>query len=474
MVANSLKAFLAYLKETEVQFVDFRFTDLKGTWHHITFPVSAVDEDLLKGGIYFDGSSIPGWCPVNHSDTLLVPDLGENLKNIIVDPFSSMPTIIVTCDVYDPITNQPYSKDPRAVGKKAEAYLNKTGFADKAFFGPEAEFFIFDAIRFGVDGHQSFYEIASDEFLLSNAKLLDDGNHGYRPQKKGGYFPVAPLDSLQEIRAEMLMTMAQMGIEVEKHHHEVAAAQHEIGIRFNTLIKCADTMQVYKYVVRNVAHSYGKTASFMPKPIYGDNGSGMHVHQSLWQGNSPLFAGEGYAGLSDIALYYIGGILKHAKSLNAFTNPTTNSYKRLVPGFEAPVICAYSSQNRSAACRIPLGVSSKSCRVEVRFPDPTANSYLAFSAMLMAGLDGIRNKIHPGDAKVQDLFEEKEVARKLPTVSGSLRESLSALESDHDYLLEGDVFTKDLIQSYCALKWDEVYALEHHPHPIEFANSYNF
>eukprot|EP01037_Dinobryon_pediforme_P017981 gene17981-18217_t len=332
-----------------------------------------------------------------------------------------MPTIIVTCDVYDPITNQPYSKDPRAVGKKAEAYLNKTGFADKAFFGPEAEFFIFDAIRFGVDGHQSFYEIASDEFLLSNAKLLDDGNHGYRPQKKGGYFPVAPLDSLQEIRAEMLMTMAQMGIEVEKHHHEV-----------------------YKYVVRNVAHSYGKTASFMPKPIYGDNGSGMHVHQSLWQGNSPLFAGEGYAGLSDIALYYIGGILKHAKSLNAFTNPTTNSYKRLVPGFEAP-----------------------SCRVEVRFPDPTANSYLAFSAMLMAGLDGIRNKIHPGDAKVQDLFEEKEVARKLPTVSGSLRESLSALESDHDYLLEGDVFTKDLIQSYCALKWDEVYALEHHPHPIE-------
>lgn len=469
-----MKAFLGNLKETETQFVDFRFTDLKGTWHHITFPVSAVDEDMLKEGIFFDGSSIPGWCPVNHSDTLLRPDLDSDLTNVVVDPFSSTPAVIVTCDVYDPITNQPYTKDPRAVGKRAESYLQQIGFADKAFFGPEAEFFVFDAVRFGIDGHQSFYEIASDEFLSSNSKPLSDGNHGYRALKKGGYFPVLPLDSLQEMRAEMLLIMTQMGIEVEKHHHEVAAAQHEIGIRFNTLVKCADTMQVYKYVVRNVAHGYGKTATFMPKPIYGDNGSGMHVHQSLWHGNQPIFAGDGYAGLSDMALFYIGGILKHAKSLNAFTNPTTNSYKRLIPGFEAPVICAYSSQNRSAACRIPMGGSPKARRVEVRFPDPTANSYLAFSAMLMAGLDGIRNKIHPGDAKTQDLFEEKEIARKLPTVSGSLRESLLAMENDHAYLLEGGVFTEDLIQSYASLKWQEVYALEHHPHPIEFMQSYNF
>ncbi len=470
----SLKSFLGYLKENQVQFVDFRFTDLNGTWHHIAYPVSAVEEDLLKGEIFFDGSSIPGWCPINHSDTLLIPDIDADLKNVTLDPFSSHPTAIVICDVYDPVTKKVYTKDPRAVGKRAEVYLTQTGFADKAYFGPEAEFFIFDGVRFGVDGHQSFYEISSDEFPLSNARPLEDGNHGYRPQKKGGYFPATPLDSLQDMRAEMLLTMVDMGVDVEKHHHEVAPAQHEIGIRFNTLVRCADTMQIYKYVVRNVAHSYGKTATFMPKPIYGDNGSGMHVHQSLWQGKQPAFAGNGYAGLSDIALYYIGGIIKHAKSLNAFTNPTTNSYKRLVPGFEAPVICAYSAQNRSAACRIPLGSSDKSRRVEVRFPDPTANSYLAFSAMLMAGLDGIQKRMHPGDPQTQDLFEEKSVSKKLPTVSGSLRESLLALESDHDYLLEGGVFTKDLIESYSALKWEEVYALEHHPHPIEFIQSYNF
>lgn len=463
--------FLSQLADENVELVDFRFTDLRGVWHHMTFPARALDAETMASGIFFDGSSIAGWCPINHSDTLLKPDVvGENAK-VILDPFASHPTAIVFCDVYDPLTGAPYAKDPRAVARRAEKYLAETGIATHAFFGPEAEFFIFDGVRFGVEGHHAFYELSSDEFPHNSGVESEAGNHGYRPARKGGYFPCAPIDSAQDIRSEMLLTLDAMGVEVEKHHHEVAPAQHELGIRFNPLVRCADAMQIYKYVVRNVAHAWGKTACFMPKPFYGDNGSGMHVHQSLWRHDTPLFAGKEYAGLSEEALFYIGGILHHAKSLNAFTNPTTNSYKRLVPGYEAPVMCAYSAQNRSAACRIPLGESPKAKRIEVRFPDPTANGYLAFAAMMMAGLDGIQRRLHPGEPKTQDLYHTSAGAH-LPTVSHSLREALHALEGDHHYLLQGGVFNQELIESYAALKWAEVEALEMHPQPIEFLYAY--
>lgn len=467
-----MKNLLDFIEQRQIQFIDFRFTDIRGTWHHITYPVSALNEGLFQEGIYFDGSSIPGWCAINKSDMLLKPDLGHNLENLWIDPFSSYPTAIAVCNIFDPTTHKPYEKDPRFIAKKCLGYVKSTGIADMAYFGPEVEFFIFDSVLFQASSEQCFYEIHSDEMPSSNS-YRQEHNHGHRPSSKGGYFPVSPTDAHHDLRTDILHHMGEIGLKVEKHHHEVAPAQHEIGIVFDNLLRCADQIQIYKYVVRNVAHKYGKTATFMPKPYWNDNGSGMHVHQSLWKDNQPLFAGNGYAGLSETALHYIGGILKHAKSLNAFTNPTTNSYKRLVPGFEAPVICAYSMQNRSASCRIPVTSSPQAKRVEVRFPDPSANSYLAFSAMLMAGLDGIQNNLHPGDPQDVDLFEEKHIAQTLPSVSGSLEESLKSLENDHEYLLRGDVFSKELIETHLSMRWQEHYRFAHHTHPVEFEMYYS-
>ena len=370
----------------------------------------------------FDGSSIAGWKAINESDMILLPDCAT----AVMDPFAAQPSVVVFCDVLEPLTGQNYARDPRSVAKNAEAYLKTTGIADTMYVGPEAEFFVFDDVRYDLQMNGAFYEVSSEEGPYLSGKKMEEGNHGHRPPIKGGYFPVPPLDASSDLRAEMLTVIADMGVEVEKHHHEVAPSQHELGIKFDHLVKCADNMQIYKYVVHNVAHSYGKTATFMPKPIKGDNGSGMHVHNSLWKNGQPLFAGNGYADLSETALYYIGGIIKHAKALNAFTNPTTNSYKRLIPGFEAPVLLAYSSRNRSASCRIPYVASPKGKRVEVRFPDPSANPYLAYSALLMAGLDGIQNKIHPGDPMDKNLYDlPPEELKNVPTVCGSLREAVT-------------------------------------------------
>ncbi|MBM3468513.1 MAG: type I glutamate--ammonia ligase [Alphaproteobacteria bacterium] len=461
--------FLTCLKKNNVEYVDFRFTDFRGTWHHMSMPVSAITPKILTEGIFFDGSSIVGWQEIHESDMILIPDFSK----LMMDHFSAQPTAIVICDVNDPVSGLPYEKDPRSIAKKALSYLKKTGIADEAYFGSEAEFFIFDNIRFDVSPTGATYEIESDEFPQSGGKSLEQGNHGHRSLQKGAYFPVSPRDSLCDLRAEMASIMAGFGLILEKHHHEVAPSQHEIGVKYSDLVNAADILQIYKYVVHNAAHSYGKTATFMPKPVFGDNGSGMHVHQSLWKEKNPLFPGEKYAGLSDTALYYIGGILKHAKVLNAFTNPTTNSYKRLIPGFEAPVLLAYSERNRSASCRIPLSHGNDSKRVEVRFPDPSCNGYLAFSAMLMAGLDGIKNRLHPGDAMDHDLYAEKEIANTLPTVCSSLREALECLEINNSFLTEGGVFTENFLKSYCSVKWSEVYAFEHTPHPIEFKLYYS-
>jgi glutamine synthetase len=458
------------IKEHDVKYVDFRFTDPRGKWQHLAQAARTVDEDMLTEGVMFDGSSIAGWKVINESDMVLLPDC----DTAVLDPFAAQTSLIVICDVLEPLTGQNYTRDPRSVAKNAEAYLKSTGIGDTVFVGPEAEFFVFDDVRYDVSMNRSFFEFNSEEGPYASAKKFEEGNHGHRPPVKGGYFPVPPVDSGSDLRAEMLTVMADMGIDVEKHHHEVAPSQHELGLKFDTLTRCADHMQIYKYVVHNVAHSYGKTATFMPKPVKGDNGSGMHVHQSLWKGEQPLFAGNGYADLSETALYYIGGIIRHAKALNAFTNPSTNSYKRLIPGFEAPVLLAYSSRNRSASCRIPYVASPKGKRVEVRFPDPSANPYLAFAAMLMAGLDGIENRIHPGDAMDKNLYDlPPEELKDIPTVCGSLREALVSLENDNAFLKKGDVFTDDLISSYLDLKWEEVYAYEHSPHPIEFKLYYS-
>ncbi len=467
---QKIKEFMRLLKKTNVQYVDFRFTDFKGAWHHMSIPVSAVTEAILKEGIFFDGSSIAGWRAIHESDMILIPDLSHT----VMDHFAAQITMVVICDVYDPLTRLPYERDPRSLAKRAESSLLASGIGDQAYFGAEPEFFIFDNVRFDTGTAGSFYEIDSDEFPQSSAKPLDQGNHGHRSLAKNAYFPVPPRDSLSDLRAEMASTMADFGLIMEKHHHEVAPSQHEIGVKYASLLEAADHLQIYKYVVHNVARSYGKTATFMPKPVLGDNGSGMHVHQSLWKGKKSLFSGKEYAGLSETALFYIGGILKHAKTLNAFTNPTTNSYKRLIPGFEAPVLLAYSERNRSAACRIPLSYGANSKRVEVRFPDPTANSYLAFSAMLMAGLDGIKNRLHPGEAVEHNLYEEKDIAKSLPTVCSSLREALQKLERNPSFLMTDGVFSEDLLKAYCALKWEEVYALEHTPHPVEFKLYYSF
>jgi glutamine synthetase len=464
------KKVLELLKQHDAKYVDFRFTDPRGKWQHLAQHINTINEESLTEGIMFDGSSIAGWKAINESDMVLLPDCAT----ATLDPFAAQPSVVVFCDVLEPLTGQNYSRDPRSVAKNAEAYLKSTGIADTAFVGPEAEFFVFDDVRFDVQMNGAFYEFTSEEGPYVTGKSFEEGNHGHRPPVKGGYFPVAPVDSAGDLRAEMLSVISDMGVEVEKHHHEVAPSQHELGIKFNSLVKCADAMQIYKYVVHNVAHSYGKTATFMPKPVKGDNGSGMHVHNSLWKGGQPLFAGNGYADLSETALYYIGGIIKHAKALNAFTNPTTNSYKRLIPGFEAPVLLAYSSRNRSASCRIPYVASPKGKRVEVRFPDPSANPYLAYAALLMAGLDGIQNKIHPGDPMDKNLYDlPPEELKNVPTVCGSLREAAQSLAADRDFLKKGDVFTDDLIDAYLELKWEEIYAFEHSPHPVEFKMYYS-
>ena len=461
---------LNMIKENGVEYVDLRFTDPKGKWQHTAQYVSTVDEDSLKDGFMFDGSSIAGWKAINESDMILKPDL----DSAVLDPFSAKPSLILFCDIVEPSTGQGYARDPRSTAKKAEAYLKSTGIGDSAFIGAEAEFFIFDNVKFGTGGNYGIYRLDSIEGPGSSLKDYPEGNMGHRPVVKGGYFPVPPVDSESDLRAEMLSAMGEMGLPIEKHHHEVAQSQHELGTKFASLTTMADQMQIYKYCVHNVAHSYGKTATFMPKPIYGDNGSGMHTHLSIWKAGKPLFAGNGYADLSETCLYAIGGIIKHAKAINAFSNPSTNSYKRLIPGFEAPVLLAYSARNRSASCRIPYTTSPKAKRVEVRFPDPTCNPYLSFSAIMMAAIDGIKNKIHPGDPMDKDLYDlPPEELKDIPTVCGSLREALGALEADHEFLLAGDVFSKEQIESYIELKWKEVYKFEHTPHPVEFEMYYS-
>ena len=462
--------FKKYCDENDIQFVGFEFTDPRGKLQHTDQFITTVDKDMFEQGVMIDGSSIAGWKTIDKSDMMLVPDWGK----CFLDPFAAQPTLKVFCYIMEPDDGSLYNRCPRNIATKAEAYVKETGYGDTAYFGPEAEFFVFDDVRIKANMNEVSYRIDSSEGPYNSGTDYDDGNTGHRPGVKGGYFPEAPIDSGSDLRAEMLTVMDAIGVPVEKHHHEVAPSQHELGIFFSTLVDCADNLQLYKYTVHNVAHIYGKTATFLPKPIYGDNGSGMHVHQSIWKGGKPGFAGDKYAGLSDNALYYIGGIIKHAKALNAFTNPSTNSYKRLVPGYEAPVLLAYSARNRSASCRIPHGDSPKSKRVEVRFPDATANPYLAFSAMLMAGLDGIDNKIHPGDAMDKDLYDlPAEELAEIPTVCGSLREALDSLKANHEFLLKGDVFTKDAIDSYIELKMEEVLKYETMPHPIEFLMYYS-
>ena len=458
------------IEENDVEYIDVRFTDPRRKLQHLAMCAHAMDEDAFNEGILFDGSSIAGWKAINESDMLLVPDM----ETAVMDPFTAQPQLIIFCDVKDPITGEFYSRDPRGTAKKAEQFVKDSGVGTDVFFGPEAEFFMFDDVRFSVEMNRSFFEFYSEEGPYASGDEMEGGNMGHRPGIKGGYFPVNPIDQSGDIRAEMTSTLIAMGVDMDKHHHEVAPSQHELGMTFDHLTRVADKLQLYKYVVHNVAASYGKSATFMPKPVQGDNGTGMHCHQSIWKDGQPLFAGDKYAGLSQEALWYIGGVLKHAKALNAFTNPSTNSYKRLVPGFEAPVLLAYSARNRSASCRIPFGSSPKAKRMEIRFPDPTANPYLCFSAMLMAGLDGIKNKIDPGDPRDEDLYElSDEELKDIPTVCGSLREALDSLKTDHDFLLEGGVFTKDQIEAYIDLKMEEVVEFEFAPHPVEFKMYYS-
>lgn len=462
---------LKMIKDNDVKFVDFRFTDTKGKEQHVSVPVHTVDEKLFTEGKMFDGSSIAGWKAINESDMILMPDA----STAVLDPFMEEPTLLLRCDVIEPSTMKGYERDPRSLAKRAEAYLQSTGIADSAFFGPEPEFFIFDDIRWGADISGAFYKVDSEEAGWNSGKDYEGGNMGHRPGIKGGYFPVPPVDSSQDIRSAMVLAMMEMGLVVEAHHHEVATAnQNEIATQFATLVRKADEIQILKYCVHNVARNHGKTATFMPKPLVGDNGSGMHVHQSLAKGGKNLFAGDGYAGLSETALFYIGGIIKHARALNAITNPLTNSYKRLVPGFEAPVMLAYSARNRSASIRIPYVPSPKGRRIEVRFPDPGTNPYLGFAAMMMAGLDGIMNKIHPGQAADHDLYElSPKEAKKIPTVCHSLDMALEALDKDRKFLTAGGVFTDDVIDAYIALKMQDVTRLRMTTHPVEFDMYYS-
>lgn len=469
-MANTAADILKMVKDQEIEWIDLRFTDPKGKWQHLTMVASVLGEDELTDGLMFDGSSIEGWKAINESDMILKPDLDA----VWVDPFSATPMLILVCDIVEPSTGELYARDPRSTAKRSEAYLQSLGIGDTVYVGPEAEFFMFDDVRFENSYATSYYAIDDVELPGNSGKEYESGNLGHRPRAKGGYFPVAPVDSAVDIRGEMVSTMLEMGLPCDKHHHEVAAAQHELGLTFGTLVQTADRMQIYKYVVHQVAHAYGKTATFMPKPIKEDNGSGMHTHMSIWDKGTPLFAGNGYAGLSDMCLYFIGGVIKHAKALNAFTNPTTNSYKRLVPGYEAPVLLAYSSRNRSASCRIPYGAGSKAKRVEFRFPDALANPYLCYAALLMAGLDGIQNKIHPGDPMDKNLYDlPPEELSLVPTVCGSLREALDSLEADMDFLLKGDVFSKDQIEAYIELKRADVARWEMTPSPVEYDMYYS-
>ncbi|TCO13714.1 glutamine synthetase [Camelimonas lactis] len=470
MMTKSAQDVLKTIKEEDIKYVDFRFTDPRGKWQHVTFDVSMVDEDMFADGTMFDGSSIAGWKAINESDMVLMPDP----STAQLDPFFAAPTLSIVCDVLEPGTGESYSRDPRGIARKAEAFLASTGIGDTVFIGPEAEFFVFDDVRFKADPYNTGFKLDSSELPTNGDREYEGGNMGHRIPTKGGYFPVPPLDSCQDMRGEMLAAMQSMGVTVEKHHHEVASAQHELGTKFNTLTLTGDEMQIYKYCIHNVANSYGKTATFMPKPVFGDNGSGMHVHLSIWKDGKPVFSGNKYADLSQECLWFIGGVIKHAKALNAFTNPSTNSYKRLVPGYEAPVLLAYSARNRSASCRIPWTNNPKAKRVEVRFPDPTANPYLAFSALLMAGLDGIINKIDPGPAMDKDLYDlPPRELKKIPTVCGSLREALDSLRKDNAFLKAGDVFTQDFIDSFIELKMAEVMRFEMTPHPVEFEMYYS-
>ncbi|HHR6318584.1 TPA: glutamate--ammonia ligase [Providencia alcalifaciens] len=467
----SAKHVLSLIEEHNVRFIDLRFTDTKGKEQHVTIPAHQVDEDFFEEGQMFDGSSIGGWKGINESDMVLMPDA----STAVLDPFYADNTLIIRCDILEPGTMQGYDRDPRSISKRAEDFLRSSGIADVVLFGPEPEFFVFDDIRFGNSMHSSYYHIDDIEAAWNTGTKYEGGNKGHRPGVKGGYFPVPPVDSSQDLRSAMCTTMEDMGLVVEAHHHEVATAgQNEIATRFNTMTKKADETQIYKYVVHNVAHAYGKTATFMPKPLVGDNGSGMHCHMSLSKDGVNLFAGDKYGGLSEMALYYIGGIIKHARALNAFTNPTTNSYKRLVPGFEAPVMLAYSARNRSASIRIPVVASTKARRIEVRFPDPAANPYLAFAAQLMAGLDGIINKIHPGDAMDKNLYDlPPEEAKEIPTVAGSLEEALAELDKNREFLTRGGVFTDDAIDAYIELLRADIQRVRMAPHPLEFEMYYS-
>jgi len=462
---------LSMIKDNEAKFVDFRFTDTHGKEQHVTVPSSQVDEDVFTEGKMFDGSSIQGWKGINESDMILMPDT----STAVMDLFADESMLNITCNIVEPSTGQGYERDPRSVAGRAEAYLKSTGIADVAYFGPEPEFFILDDVRWGSSMSGSFYKIDSEESEWNSEKVYEDGNIGHRPGVKGGYFPVPPVDSLHDIRAAMCLAMEEMGVPVEVHHHEVATAgQCEIGTKFATLTQRADWVQIQKYCTHNVAHAYGKTATFMPKPLVGDNGSGMHVHMSLFKGGDNLFAGDGYGGLSEMALFYIGGIIKHARALNAFTNASTNSYKRLVPGFEAPVMLAYSARNRSASIRIPFVSNPKGRRIELRFPDPTANPYLAFAAMMMAGLDGIQNKIHPGEAMDKDLYDlPAEEAAEIPQVCHSFDQALEELDADRGFLTAGGVFSDDMISAFIELKMEEVTRLRMSTHPVEFDMYYS-
>ena len=465
MVSPRVKEVLKLIKEKDIGFVDLRFTDPKGKWQHTAQTASSIDEDSFEEGIMFDGSSIAGWKDIQESDMILKMDP----QTAVLDSFAAQPSLIVFCDVLEPATGQPYARDPRSVAKRADAYLKSTGLGDVAYFGPEAEFFVFDNVRFKNDMDHCFYRIFSEEGPYVSGDEIEGGNLAHRPDVKGGYFPVPPVDSMADMRAEMVSVMTEMGLPMEKHHHEVAPSQNELGFRFAPLVQSADYLQIYKYVVQMVAHSYGKTATFMPKPVKGDNGSGMHVHQSLWKGDKPIFAGSGYANLSDNCLYYIGGLIKHAKAINAFSNPTTNSYRRLVPGYEAPTLLAYSARNRSAAFRIPYAAGDKGRRIETRFGDPAANPYLAFSAMLMAGLDGIANRIKPGEAMDKNLYDlPPEEVGDVPHLCSNLHQALDALDTDREFLKQGDVFSDELIDGYLQLKRQEVEEVELAPHPVEF------
>ena len=462
---------LKLIKENDVKWVDLRFTDSRGKEQHVTLPVGEIDEDFFQDGKMFDGSSIAGWKGINESDMILMPDD----STAVLDPFTDVATMNLRCDIVEPSTMQGYERDPRSVAKRAEEYLKSTGIADSALFGPEPEFFVFDSVKWKSDMQGAMYELHSEEAAWVSSDEFEGGNIGHRPGVKGGYFPVPPVDSLHDLRGAMCSAMESMGLEIEVHHHEVGTAgQCEIGVGANTLTAKADEVQILKYCVHNVAHAYGKTSTFMPKPLIGDNGSGMHVHVSLAKDGKNLFAGDGYAGLSDEALYFIGGIIKHARAINAFTNGSTNSYKRLVPGFEAPVMLAYSARNRSASIRIPFVNSPKARRIEARFPDPSANPYLCFAALLMAGLDGIKNKLHPGDAMDKDLYDlPKEEALNIPTVAGTFQEALDCLEADHEFLTRGGVFTEDMIAGFVDLKRGEIERLNMTTHPVEFDMYYS-